>query len=433
MKHRVLLVHPYVPARFNGIPLGLLYVAATTRAAGHDVRVLDLQATPGDERLAELVRAWRPTVVGLASTSPSFRAAVELARAVRRVAPDVVVVKGGVHETTCAPHTVAHVPEIDVALAGEADHTFPQLLDALGDDQRLAEVPGLVRRRDGEVVVTPGSSDRIDLDALPYPARDLLGDGDHYDFSIFPGRRTTQVQTMRGCPFPCQFCNQRRRNPSIRAAESVVAELRHVRDAGYEAVFFDDPTFTVDRPRTAALAAAIRDADLGLALGGQTRSELVHPQLLSAMAEAGFTYLSFGLETTNEASLLAFAKTRSQTHHLAAARRAVASCRAVGIASCLNLIVGFPDETDDVVRATFRAAAELDPDHVSLSALALYPHQDPSTAAQYLAGVSEEPVWAHYDEGHGAVHAHLSTDRAEQILSEARRVLGNRIDVGLRV
>jgi radical SAM superfamily enzyme YgiQ (UPF0313 family) len=429
VQHRVLLVHPYIPAKFNGAPLGLLYVAATARAAGHEVRVVDLQADSDLTAFVDAMTEWRPTVLGLSSTSPSFKAAVRLAEAAKRIDPEVLVVKGGVHETYCAAYTLTHVPEIDYCMSGEVDEAFPLLLDALPKQEDLERVPGLTWRTAGSAVANQVRPDAVDLDGLPYPARDLLTTSDYYDFAIFGGRRTTQVQTMRGCPFACHFCNQRRRNPSVRSIEGVVDELRYLRDEGYEAVFFDDPTFTVNRGRTEELVTAIRDAHLDMAFGCQTRSELVNPELLNAMADAGFEYVSFGLETTNEQSLLAFAKTRSQTRHLQAARDATSWCRAVGIRSCLTLIVGFPDESDESVEHTFTTAAGLDPDFVSLSALALYPHEDAATAALYHQGISEEAVWGNFDEGYGAIHPDLSEARAAELLQIAQAILGPKLDL----
>lgn len=429
VRHRVLVVHPHIPARFNGAPLGLLYVASTARTAGHDVHVVDFQAEPDATCLREVMEEWHPSVVALSSTSPSFRAAVRLAEEAKEVDPEVVVVKGGVHETYCAEHTIAHVPEIDYCLRGEADRTFPALLDALPNRDELLRVPGLTWRHDDAVVANRFPPEPVDLDGLPYPARDLLATSDYYDFSVFGGLRTTQVQTMRGCPFACGFCNQRRRNPSLRTTRSVVAELRQLREEGYGAVFFDDPTFTVDPRRAGSLVEDIGDADLGMAFGCQTRSELASPGLLQAMADAGFVYVSFGLETTNEQSLLAFGKTRSQTRHLQAARDATSWCRSANVRSCLTLIVGFPDETDESVIDTFSTAADLDPDFVSISALALYPHEDASTASRYHAGVSQEPVWRSYDEGHGAIHPHLSPARATHLLGLAAEILGPKLDL----
>jgi hypothetical protein len=208
-----------------------------------------------------------------------------------------------------------------------------------------------------------------------------------------------------------------------------VKELTHLRDSGYAAVFFDDPTFTVNPGRTDELVDAVGRANLGMVFGCQTRSELVSFQLLTDMAEVGFDYISFGLESTNEQSLLAFGKTRSQTRHLQAARDAVSWCRSAGIRSCLNLIVGFPGETDESVIDTLSTAAALDPEFVSVSALALYPHEDATIADRYHEGVSEEPVWRSFDEGYGAIHPYLSTARAAELLDLARSILGRRLDL----
>ena len=78
---------------------------------------------------------------------------------------------------------------------------------------------------------------------------------------------------------------------------------------------------------------------------------------------------------------------------------------------------------------TFEFAARLDPDYVSLSALALYPHEDPRTADSYVRGISTEPIWELYDEGYGAVHPHLDAERAAEIYGMASDCLGSKLDV----
>ena len=343
--------------------------------------------------------------------------------------PSVIVVKGGVHETYCSEYTLTHVPEIDYCLRGEADLTFPAFLEAVPDLEELGRVPGLTWRVDEHIVVNRPSAEPIHLDALPYPARDLLDASDYYDFAIFEGRRTTQVQTMRGCPFACHFCNQRRRNPSLRATESVVEELEAPPWLGLRRCLLRRPYVHRQLCPHRGVGGGDRERRSGHGVRVPTRSELVNGRLLQHMADVGFGYVSFGLETTNEQSLLAFGKTRSQTRHLQAAQDAVSSCRSAGIRSCLNLIVGFPGETDESVIDTLSTAAALDPDFASVSALALYPHEDATTADQYHEGVSEEPVWRSFDEGYGAIHPYLSSSRAEELVGLATSILGQRLDV----
>ncbi len=64
-----------------------------------------------------------------------------------------------------------------------------------------------------------------------------------------------------------------------------------------------------------------------------------------------------------------------------------------------------------------------------MAALALYPHEDPSTADDYTLGVSTEDIWLHYDEGAGAIHPYLSVARAETLYEIAQSTLGDRLAV----
>ena len=429
-KSHVLLIHPYIPSRFNGAPIGLLYLAAIARADGHEVRVIDLQADPDRSELSELLQVWRPHVVGITSTSPSHSIATALAVEIKERHPNVIIIKGGVHETYCAYHTLANNPAIDFAMAGKADASFLQFLNLNSYDRRYLErIPGLAFRVNGCISVTSQSTSRIDLDHLPYPACDLLRNVSYYDFKIFGGKKTAQVQTMRGCPFQCVFCNQRNRKPNVRSIGSVVAELHFLKARGYCSVFFDDATFTVDKQRTIALCRAILHENLQMTYACQTRSELIDSDVASAMAAAGFVYISFGLETADEDTLQSLLKTVSPRKHVQRAKDAVQLCNRYGIASCINLIAGLPNETNSKLVKTFQYAHDLNSTYVSLSALALYPHEDPETARQYENGVSQEDIWCHYDEGFGAIHPYLTPERAREIFCLAQDILGDKLAV----
>jgi radical SAM superfamily enzyme YgiQ (UPF0313 family) len=312
-------------------------------------------------------------------------------------------------------------------MAGEGDDAFIAFLDRF---PQVDDIRGLVYRNQSSSLTKKavlGTS--IDLDTLPFPARDLLSEDAAYNFLVFGGKRTAQVQTMRGCPFQCSFCNQRNRKPNVRSIENVVTELSVLVDEGYKAVFFDDATFTVSQKRTQSLMAEIISAGLKLEFGCQTRSELLSEETIAAMAHAGFTFVSFGLETADEFALSTLLKTASAERHLSYTTRAVELCQNYGVSPCLNLIVGLPSETDNTLKKTFDFVCHLDPAYVSLSALARYPHEELSTVHQYEEGVSLELCWQNYDEGYGAVHPYMSPERAKEVWDLAKSFFGQRLDV----
>ncbi len=306
------------------------------RSEGHDVRLLDLQANPSPNRLADEIASFEPEIVGIASTSPSHKAALDTAATVKELRPSTILLNGGVPETYCSEPTLLHNAQIDYSMHGEVDEAILQFVDRVGTPA-LLETPSLTFRRESQIHKNPAIQRKIALDDLPYPARELLEPSTYYDFKIFAGRRTTQVQTMRGCPFQCSFCNQRNRRPNVRSISSVLDELRFLRESGYQAVFFDDATFTVLRERTRELCDSIVEADLGLQFACQTRAELVDVATINSMAAAGFVYISFGLETTDTSALQILNKTPSATNHTAGAETAVKLCLDAGMKQTTRL------------------------------------------------------------------------------------------------
>jgi radical SAM superfamily enzyme YgiQ (UPF0313 family) len=429
MSSKVLLLHPYIPSRFNGAPIGLLYLAAALEKEGHTVRLVDLQANPSTLILNEVLETFQPSIVGISSTSPSHKPALELAKKVKQKYPDIFVIKGGVHETYCATHTLSTQPYIDYCMVGEADVSFPLLVNALESSLDLEAIPGLAYRNNGRIIINPENKSLINLDALPLPARSLLSESTYYNFKIFDHRKTTQVQTMRGCPFQCSFCNQRNRRVLARSTNNVLEELKLLQSQEFEGIFFDDATFTVNMKRTTELVKSIINEGLKLEMGCQTRSDLVAPDLIETMAAAGVRYISFGLETVDEDTLKILLKTKSTQQHMNNTANAIHYCREFNILSCLNLIVGLPNETIDTLRRTFEFVNKLNPNYVSLSVLALYPHEDSSTAQIYTDGISTEPVWQFYDEGYGAIHPYLNAEQADKVLSLASSYLGQKLNL----
>lgn len=428
MPANVLLVHPKIPSSFNGAPMGLLYIGAYLREKGYDLKIIDMHVSSFSE-FEETMTSFRPSVVGITSTSPSHKAALGLAKKIKQQYPDVIIVKGGIHETYCARHTLATQPYIDYSVIGEADVSFSLLVQAIEGKQNIDTVPGIAFRSNSDIEANPVNEALIELDRMPIPDRSLLKETPYYNFRIFNYRKTAQLQTMRGCPFKCSFCSQKTRSVLYRSNNRVVEELKLLKIQGYEAIFFDDATFTANLKKTSEFAQQVISEGFDFQFGCQTRSDSVNSDVLSKMSSAGFSYISFGLETTDEKKLKELSKTIKVKQHVENTAKAVQLCREHNIKSCLNLILGLPGETNETLKNMFEYVNLLDPDYVSLSILALYPHQDPSTAQVYCDGVSEEPIWQNFDEGYGAIHPNSDAVRAEEILSIASSSLGEKLNL----
>src|SRR5438309_1416258 len=143
---RVLLVHPS-PLMYSEIylrlePLGLERVAAAVRAAGHDVRLLDLQIFRHRDYAREL-EAFKPDAVGFSvNYLANVPEVIELAREARRRRPDALVFAGGHSVSFIAPEVLDHAAgALDCVVRGEGEGITPRLLEAHGD-HRLETLPG---------------------------------------------------------------------------------------------------------------------------------------------------------------------------------------------------------------------------------------------------------------------------------------------------
>ncbi len=144
---------------------------------------------------------------------------------------------------------------------------------------------------------------RPDLKHCPLPNWDL-----------YPNDRALMgtVQTSRGCPFECEFCDVIQylgRKQRHKPVAQVLRELDEVYRCGYRTVFLADDNFTVYRARTKELLAALRDWNVRQDWGKvrfftQVSIDAAKDgELLQMCAEAGLTQVFIGIETPNEDSL----------------------------------------------------------------------------------------------------------------------------------
>jgi radical SAM superfamily enzyme YgiQ (UPF0313 family) len=159
--------------------------------------------------------------------------------------------------------------------------------------------------------------------------------------------------------------------------------------------------------------------------GCQTKASLVNPVVLDAMVEAGCSYITFALETTDNALLKQMRKGITVQH----VNDALDMCRERGIRTGLYVMLGqSPDEELDMQNAvtTLDHVEFLHPDYLSISILANYPMIDRINRSQRLHTnldyaknkYSREPIWLNFDEGWGAFHPNTSVEQAQRYLTE---------------
>ena len=222
---------------FRVEPLGLEYIGGALRALGHEPTIADLRFRPG---LPAWIRRTRPRLVAISCLhSLEYDRALDTAREVRRLAPDVPVVAGG-HAAAAFP-TPLERDAFDAICLEDGEEVMPALVEAVERGKPLDEVPGLrLRGPDGWRSTEP-LAERTSLDRVPVPARDLVKrHRNGYHCLLF--KPVWLIETARGCPFRCTFCSVWQLYDRSFRERSVGAVVEDFASAG-DAVFVADDLF----------------------------------------------------------------------------------------------------------------------------------------------------------------------------------------------
>lgn len=211
------------------------------------------------------------------------------------IATTALAVVGGAEVATAGERVLKGNPGVDFVALGEGEETFRLLLRATaGRGVALADVPGLARRENGSIVKT-ALAPLIDLGAAP-----------EVHTSRTPGSSALPVmlETSRGCPFLCSFCDWGPRRMRYVPLERVEREFEAIVDR-VRSVILCDADLLMDRRRGVAVMKMFRRAAQGkdVVLKFDTNPLFLCDEVNEILAgNPEFFELSFGLQSINKAT-----------------------------------------------------------------------------------------------------------------------------------
>jgi radical SAM superfamily enzyme YgiQ (UPF0313 family) len=315
-------IHDIVGVRCGQAPLGLATVAGLTP---REIPV-ELQ----DENVEPIALDTDADVVAIGCWNVQYHRAHELAREFRRRGKLVVV--GGPYPTLCPERFTDGT--FDVVFDGETENTWPEFCRDL-----LAGAPRPVYKQVGNV----------DMRLSPVPRFDLIRRGDYLYYF---------VQTTRGCPFACEFCDiiiTDGRVPRLKSIPQVLKEIETIAALGGRYISFSDANLIGNQKFAEQLLEALGAFSRSNGYPIQFSAEMTitvaeRPRLLELLREANFTSIFVGIESPRLDSLMETKKRQNAHRPLLDSIRLIQSHNLIIVA---GMIVGFDHDDHRIFEEQF--------------------------------------------------------------------------------
>jgi len=356
----------------RGIPiLGLACIAAPLAKTGHKINLIDLNLYDNpNEILARSLKEFRPDIIGLTATTAVVHKIVDIAKTVKDILPDVMIVAGGPHPTAL-PEDLLKNSHIDIVVSGEGDKTFQSIVES----QNLKDIPNIYYKDNEKILHSDILQDGIkDLDSLPFPAY-FLYDIHKYSMSKIFARRSPLafMETSRGCYAHCVYCNKNIHGYKLRhkSPKRVVDEMEYLLKLGFNEIHIIDDCFTADMKRAYEICEEILKRRLRFPWypRGGIRVDRVNSELLAIMKKAGCYRIPLGIESGNQRVIDAIKKKIT----LQQAEDAVRFSKEAGLEVECYFMIGLPTEREDDILKSINFAKKLDPDYVKFAITLPFP------------------------------------------------------------
>lgn len=356
--------YSFAPQRTQ--PLGLAYVAAVIREAGHDVEMVDAIGENVERLLPlgtdlllngltsdEILERIRPDadIIGISCMfSVEWPNVKALIRKIHQAYPRAILVGGGEHFTALPDFSMEDCRELSFLVLGEGEETFAELIDALQNGTPVDQLTGVAYRSDGKCAARPRTGRIRDIDNLPLPAWDLVPLENYLQGGLGHGiqrGRNISMLASRGCPFQCTFCT----SPFMwttrwlaRDPEKVVDEIEgYIQKYRIDNVDFLDLTAIIKKEWIIAFAKSLmrRNIRVTWQLPVGTRSEAIDREVAEHLYQSGCRNMGFSPESGSPVTL----KQIKKMVHLGHIQQSMRDCLVAGLNIKFNIIIGFPEET----------------------------------------------------------------------------------------
>jgi len=345
------------------------------------------------DEIADFVSRGNYDFVGISSNlTPQTRMAFETARAIKNANPEVKIYSGGTNARALRKRFL-ETGYFDGICLTEGELIFPRMVHAHFSGNSLHIVPGVAFNDNGMMITNRVSSSCFPdtLDDLPMPAWEKLPLEKYEEIASPHGvdvtergsRRYAPIMTSRGCLFMCSYCHisEEKKDNDFTGAigklrchsiDRVVEEIDVLKALGVERLFFEDDTLLAQKDRVKAIFKRIKDKGVSISnvngvnlIDFYNRGQIdehgqwtIDIEYLEVLKDAGFDQMVFPVESASRRILKIYAanKVVLDRMNLPLLMRTMTD---IGVKAPVNMMIGFPDETEDEIMESVVLAKKL--------------------------------------------------------------------------
>jgi len=377
---KVLLTNTYYQKRVEHAslisvvpPLDIAYCASLVRSrvSSAEVSLLDANALKlGYEQHVSKIKDIGPGILVFTAATHSINSIKHLIPRLKMPICKTILI--GSHGTAFPKEVLSEIKELDIVVCGEPEFSVLEIVESLMEQKPLSLVNGICYRDVDKIVCNQPRHLIADLDSLPFPARDLLPNRLYFSPYEYP---VTSIQTTRGCPGKCSFCDSHLLSGSLlrmRSPDMVVNEIEESYNK-FKIKYFAiiDHTFTANRIFVANVCKEIINRKLNshIKWACNTRVDMLDDDILLLMKHAGCLQIGVGIESGYNKGLESVKKGITENQ----IKEAIARIKRHGIFVVGYAIIGFPGDTKESVDSTKQKIFDYNPHGLQLSFAAPLP------------------------------------------------------------
>jgi hypothetical protein len=355
-------------------PMGILAVGSYLAVHDVPVELIDIPIDFGfgptataasvvRQRVARYLRQQADSVawVGISEVS-AYGDGILLAQEIRAALPDIPIILGSYFPSSTYRRLLTEYPFITAIVRGDGETAALQISRSMAQGQSFLSdrTPGLAWLDGGEIRTTPIQP--MALSDLPTLDFELLQNPGSYQI--------IGLVTSRGCPYLCNYCLENSMRPyATYSLEWVARQLDSLPTDLPDRIFIYDPVFGLGRERTLEICQVWRGRRFSYAM--ESRVDVLLPNHVPALREAGVQIIYLGMESASAATLLRMNKVHSQTSaesYVRKARAVLKACFGNDVTPVVGFMFSFPGDSEPDYHTSLEFVKEIERLHDRITA-----------------------------------------------------------------